>query len=89
MASGKIDTDKATGVGRSTQDLCGARLWGAEVQCKGDIETECSDYGVAWYNWRTCRTICERIGDYTPVRYLNSGLWGESQGNSLICDKFL
>lgn len=89
MATGRLDTDKATGVGRSTQDLCGAHLFGAEVQCKGDILTDCSGYGVVWYNWRTCRTFCKATGDYSPVFNYNTGLAGESQGNDLICDKML
>ncbi|KAK0634132.1 hypothetical protein B0T14DRAFT_409920, partial [Immersiella caudata] len=53
------DVQGLTGVApRPVRDLCGRTFNGHQVVCHGDIEQRCSDYGVATFAGRRCRTYC-------------------------------
>jgi hypothetical protein len=77
------------GTGHSTNDLCGATINGATVVCQGDITTECSNYGVALYNSRTCRTYCPSKGDSQFVWDIFDADFALSLSNVLVCDRAL
>jgi hypothetical protein len=92
MDTGRWVDDYLTGVGRSEGELCNKQLGGANIICQGDITQECSGYGVALYNYRTCRTYCPAFGDsqwcYNPFpNGINGQLYAESIGATLICDR--
>jgi hypothetical protein len=97
MDDGTVESTGHTGVGHSDQDLCGATIGNAIVNCDddGDITQSCSGYGVATYteadntqNSWTCRTQCGPSGDPSfCFSALNGIFFGNSLGAVLICDR--
>jgi hypothetical protein len=90
MNSGVVTTTSLTGVSSyATQDLCSTTINGAEILCQGDITAQCSGYGIALYDSRSCRTYCPSAGD-TPFCWDSfDGYSSSSQSASLICDRAL
>ncbi|UKZ57128.1 hypothetical protein TrVGV298_010980, partial [Trichoderma virens] len=61
--TGHTDNGYGTGTGYSARDLCRKTLGGATVIRNGDPMTQCSGYGIALWNSRSCRTHCASLGD--------------------------
>jgi hypothetical protein len=90
MTAGTLVTGvEDNGTGHSENDLCGASINGATVVCEGDITVECSLYGVALYNSRTCRTYCPSQGDSQFVWDIFDADFALSLSTVLVCDRAL
>ncbi|KAH6658580.1 hypothetical protein BKA67DRAFT_511880, partial [Truncatella angustata] len=89
MNAGTQVSGYLTGIGHSTADLCGATLGGATIICQGDITAQCSDYGVALYNSRSCRTFCPDLGDLPFCWQIFNGVSAFELAMDLICDRAL
>ncbi|KAL0932619.1 uncharacterized protein CTRU02_211582 [Colletotrichum truncatum] len=89
MNTGAEVETKHSGAGRSSDDICGSKLFGAEVWCfqPGNIGKECQGYEVAAFNSRRCRTYCPSIGDKSPLYNYNLVTSGEWFRVHLICDR--
>ncbi|KAH7395410.1 hypothetical protein BKA64DRAFT_624215 [Cadophora sp. MPI-SDFR-AT-0126] len=88
MNAGTRDQGPLTGIGFSTKQICGQKMFGATVICNGDITADCADYGVALYNSRTCRTYCSSLGD-SPFVWKIDGTFPSFLSTVLVCDRAL
>ncbi|KAI9164146.1 hypothetical protein HJFPF1_05785 [Paramyrothecium foliicola] len=88
---GLLGTAKSTGIGLSDRDVCNAWIGDAQVWCYGDVTRTCSDYGVALFKSRKCRTYCRDKGDESPLaRNWIKNFFpkaGSAQGVTLVCDR--
>jgi hypothetical protein len=87
-AGTEVDCDQCdTGVGAyPSEALCGTTIGSSTVECYGDITQSCSDYSVATYMGRSCRTICESSGDKPYCSNSSPVYVSLSLSQVLICD---
>jgi hypothetical protein len=70
----------------SRNGLCGQTIDGAVVECFGDLNNDCSDYSMAAYKSRNCRTYCPNYGDDQSCFYIDDGYFALRLTMVLVCD---
>jgi hypothetical protein len=82
------EPERGTGVAPyEPNDFCGTVHDGQTLTCNGNLDTMCSDYGVATWNGLSCRTFCGSKDDPNYC-YQDPDPDGPTiVGDTLICDK--